>query len=78
MILQFEKCLELEGVSAIEPVGQVFDPKLHEAIDTVPVESEQDGLIVSVIETGYGLGAQAGDRPPVIIRPARVRVGKAG
>ena len=67
----FERSLENEGVVTIHPVGEPFDPRFHEAIDATPVEAERDGQVVEVIEPGYRLGDQ------MLIRPARVRVGKA-
>ena len=67
----FEKSLETEGVAPINPVGEVFDPRFHEAIDTIPVDSERDGQVVEVVERGYRLGDLA------LIRPAKVRVGRS-
>jgi molecular chaperone GrpE (heat shock protein) len=38
----------------MESKGQVFDPKHHEAITTVPASDEQPvGTVIEVIETGY-------------------------
>ncbi len=67
----FERNLEAEGVTAVDPLGEQFDPRFHEAIDTVAVERERDGQVIEVIEAGYRLGDL------VLIRPARVRVGKS-
>lgn len=67
----FERSLEAQGVSLIHPVGEPFDPHLHEAVESVPVEPERDGRVVAVVQPGYKLGEAT------LIRPARVRVGQA-
>lgn len=58
------------GAERISVEGQPFDPRLAEAIDTVPVaDAERDGCVVQEIRAGYRIG----DR---VLRPARVRVGR--
>lgn len=58
------------GAERIEVVGQAFDPRVAEAVDTIPVTSaEQDGLVLQEVRAGYRIG----DR---LLRPARVRVGR--
>ncbi len=58
------------GAERIHVAGQPFDPRLAEAVDTVPVaDADQDGAVVQEIRPGYRIG----DR---ILRPARVRVGR--
>jgi molecular chaperone GrpE (heat shock protein) len=47
-----------------------FDPELHEAVDMVGVEPENDGKIVSEYARGYKFGDK-------LLRPARVQVGRA-
>jgi molecular chaperone GrpE len=66
----FENALLSSGVEAIDAVGQDFDPELHEAVDTVTVPADQDGKVI----TEYSRGFRIGDR---LLRPARVRVGRA-
>jgi len=66
----FERALLSVGVETVSSVGAVFDPELHEAVDTTPVEAEDDGKITAEYSKGYKLG----DR---LLRPARVQVGKA-
>lgn len=66
----FEQALTSVGVEPISSVGMTFDPELHEAVDMVAVEPEDDGKIVAEYSHGYKFG----DR---LLRPARVRVGKA-
>jgi molecular chaperone GrpE len=57
------------GVESFAPVGERFDPALHEAVATTeqPVDGPESGTVVEVYQLGYRLGAS-------IIRPARVLV----
>ena len=55
------------GVEALEPSGERFDPNVHEAISTAPVEGTESGLVVQVVEKGYRMR-------DTVIRPARVVV----
>ncbi len=65
---QLVRTVEDYGVKKVGVLGEVFNPTLHEAIEMVPTEHEdQDHTIASVIQYGY----IAGER---IIRPARVKV----
>jgi len=58
------------GAVRIAVAGQPFDPRVAEAVDTVPVaHAEQDGVVLQEVRTGYRIG----DR---VLRPARVRVGR--
>jgi molecular chaperone GrpE len=58
------------GAERIPVVGQRFDPRVAEAVDTVAVADEaQDDLVVQEVRAGYRIG----DR---VLRPARVRVGR--
>lgn len=66
----FEQALVSVGVEPIQSVGAEFNPELHEAVDTIAVEPENDGRITSEYSRGYKFG----DR---LLRPARVQVGKA-
>lgn len=66
----FESALASAGVEPIESVGAEFDPELHEAVDTIEVEPERDGLVTAEYSRGYKIG----DR---LLRPARVQVGRA-
>ncbi|MEO5896595.1 MAG: nucleotide exchange factor GrpE [Vicinamibacterales bacterium] len=68
---QFTGKLESFGVTKIEAQDQPFDPRLHEAISSVPAASpDQDGLIVGTVRTGYRIGDD-------VLRPAAVAVAKA-
>jgi molecular chaperone GrpE len=57
------------GVESFSPLGESFDPAVHEAMATVaqPDDGAGSGMIVEVYEPGYRLGES-------IIRPARVVV----
>jgi len=66
----FERALIDVGVEPVASVGMDFDPELHEAVDMVPADAENDGKITAEYARGYRFG----DR---LLRPARVQVGKA-
>ncbi len=59
--------LTRNGIEAVDPKGEKFDPNLHEALSTQPVEGTETGIVVEVMQKGYRLGEQ-------LIRPARVVV----
>jgi molecular chaperone GrpE len=59
--------LSRNGVEAVDPKGEKFDPTLHEALSTQPVEGTEGGVVVEVLQKGYALGDQ-------LVRPARVVV----
>ncbi len=57
------------GVESFSPVGETFDPSLHEAMASTPQPAggPASGTVVEVYQPGYRLG-------PTVIRPARVVV----
>lgn len=59
--------LSRSGVEGLNPVGERFDPTWHEAIQSMPAEGQESGVVVQVLQKGYRLG----DR---VLRPARVIV----
>lgn len=66
VVKQFEQCLSELGVERIKTVGEVFDPRLHEAVHM----EEGDGVIEIVCEElqpGYKIGDE-------VIRHAMVKV----
>lgn len=65
----FENALAAAGVEPIDAVGQPFDPELHDAVETVEVEPEDEGKVIADYARGYKIG----DR---LLRPARVKVGR--
>jgi molecular chaperone GrpE len=62
--------LERVGVVAVEPVGQPFDPQLHEALTMQAVPEAAPGSVIAVIQKGYQLNGR-------LLRPARVVVAAA-
>jgi molecular chaperone GrpE len=59
--------LSRNGVEAVDPKGEKFDPTVHEALSTVGAEGVESGVVVEVLQKGYRLGEQ-------LVRPARVVV----
>lgn len=64
---QLWQVLETEGLKAMDPVGQPFDPELHQAIMQVESEEHDEGIVVEVVQPGYWLSDK-------VIRPAMVKV----
>jgi molecular chaperone GrpE len=62
------KALGNAGLEVINPVGETFDPALHEAVATEPTSAQEDDHVVSrVYQPGYLFKSQ-------LLRPARVVV----
>jgi molecular chaperone GrpE len=62
------KALGGAGLEVINPVGETFDPTLHEAVATEPTSAKEDDHVVSrVYQPGYLFKSQ-------LLRPARVVV----
>ena len=71
---QLEQILTAHHVSKVDPLGEAFDPTLHDAMSNQPVTDEaQHHTIIQVIQPGYSM--KVGDTTDVI-RPARVIVGE--
>lgn len=66
---QLSGAFEGAGLEVIDPVGEKFDPNLHEAITTQPHEGEPN-RVLSVLQRGYTLHGR-------VIRPALVIVSAA-
>ena len=66
----FTNALNAAGVEPIAAQGEMFDPELHEAVDTISVDPEMDGKVMNVYTDGYRMGER-------LLRPARVAVGHA-
>ncbi len=64
---EFLGALGRVGVEAFAPLGEVFDPTLHEAMAQAPVEGAESGTVAEVYQAGYRVG-------DTILRPARVVV----
>jgi molecular chaperone GrpE len=66
---QFMTALGKLGLQEVPGVGHKFDPNLHEAIATMPVQDErQDNVVMNVFSVGFRIGTR-------LIRPARVIIG---
>jgi len=64
---QLNDVLESFGITAIDAVGQRFDPHIHEAVLTEPSDEYDPDIVSEEIARGYKLG----DR---LLRPAMVKV----
>jgi molecular chaperone GrpE len=65
---QLQSILIDEGVEIIDPVGEIFDPNMHEAVDSIELEdSSKQNTIIEVLQVGYKLNDS-------LIRSARVKV----
>jgi molecular chaperone GrpE len=54
-------------VTVIEPTGEPFDPRFHEAVEHIADTSQPPGTVVSVVQAGYRLNE-------TVVRPAKVKV----
>jgi molecular chaperone GrpE len=59
--------LSRHGIEVVDPKGEKFDPNLHEALSTMPIDGAESGTVVEVMQKGYRLEDQ-------LVRPARVVV----
>jgi molecular chaperone GrpE len=66
---QLTQVFEREKIREINPLGERFDPHLHQAIAAVPADGEPN-RVLEVLQKGYTLH----DR---VVRPALVTVAKA-
>jgi molecular chaperone GrpE len=61
------KTLERHGVRKIDPLGEKFDPNLHQAMFEAPDAEIAKGLVSKVVQSGYKIGER-------VLRPALVGV----
>jgi molecular chaperone GrpE len=66
----FMKSLGKFNVQQVNPVGEPFDPQLHEAMSMVPAPDAEPNSVVAVVQKGYTLNER-------LVRPAMVVVAKA-
>ncbi len=66
VVKQFEKTLTILGVQRIKTVGEVFDPRWHEAVAMEDGDGTQE-IISEELQAGYHLGDE-------VIRHAMVKV----
>jgi molecular chaperone GrpE len=67
---QLSDVLKRFGITSIDPVGERFDPNLHEAMLQEPSTTAAPGTVIRVLEPGYRLHER-------VLRPAKVVVAKA-
>jgi molecular chaperone GrpE len=66
---QLQDALQKSGVQPIAAVGQLFDPRIHEAIEMVDTRDVPDHHVLDELQRGY----RYKDR---LLRPAMVRVAR--
>lgn len=64
---QLEGVLKSEGLTAMETVGQPFNPEYHQAIMQVESEEYEEGIVTEEVQKGYLLKDK-------VLRPAMVKV----
>ena len=70
MILsQFKEVLNNHGITSFHSEGTLFDPLLHEAMESQETEDSPDGMILKEFTKGYKSSSRT-------IRPAKVKVAK--
>jgi molecular chaperone GrpE len=55
------------GAERVDPLGKLFDPHLHQAVDRAETKEHEDGTILQVFQPGYVFHGR-------VLRPAMVRV----
>lgn len=71
---QLNTVLQSYNIYPIEPVGEVFDPTVHEAIGSAPVATEEEhDHICTVVQPGF---VRRVSETEELVRPARVIVGE--
>ncbi len=55
------------GIEQVDPLGEPFDPELHEAISVQPSDDVEPGSVMNVVQKGYTLNGR-------LLRPAMVIV----
>ena len=58
------------GVKQFSPIGEKFDPNVHQAMYEIPTSDLPPGQVAEVIQAGYMIGER-------VLRPAMVAVSKA-
>lgn len=65
----FDTAMEKFGLEAVDPLGEKFDPDLHQAMAMQPSEEYEEGHVSAVMQKGYVLNGR-------LVRPAMVMVVK--
>ena len=66
---QMLQTLQREGLHPIDPQNEPFNPRYHEAVDTVESEEAEPNRVVQVLERGYLFKGK-------LLRPAKVIVSR--
>lgn len=64
---ELQSALERVGITQDAPVGQPFDPHVHEAVAQQPADGVEPGIVTEVFSPGYRLGDE-------VLRAAKVVV----
>lgn len=67
IVKQMEEVLRSLNVQAIEAVGADFDPRIHEALESVERDDLPDGRVLEEVRRGYRIRER-------LLRPATVRI----
>ena len=65
------KTLEKHGVRKLSPMGEKFDPNLHQAMFEIPNDQVPAGTVLQVMQDGFAIAGR-------VLRPALVGVSKGG
>ncbi|MCL5888044.1 MAG: nucleotide exchange factor GrpE [Actinobacteria bacterium] len=71
VLSQLQDVMRKEGVAAIDPTGQPFDPTVHQAVGQREDVDVAEGTVLEVYQKGYTLSER-------VIRPAAVVVSFGG
>ncbi|MBN4064574.1 nucleotide exchange factor GrpE [Dehalococcoides mccartyi] len=63
----FVNALSSEGFERFESVGEVFDPRKHEALLSTPTADHEPNTVITELRTGYM-------RNEEVVRPAQVQI----
>ena len=63
------KVAENNGLKQVDPLGQAFNPELHQAVSMIEAPQAAPNTVVSVMQKGYVLNER-------LLRPALVMVAK--
>jgi len=66
----FTDVLTKEGIEVVDPLGQPFDPNVHEALSMIENPDMEPNSVMAVIQKGYRLHER-------LVRPAMVMVSKS-
>ncbi|MDX8130186.1 nucleotide exchange factor GrpE [Methylomonas sp. OY6] len=69
-IKQFESVFAKFNIETVDPIGQAFNPELHQAMVMQPSATAQPNTVLNVFQKGYVLNGR-------LLRPAMVVVAKA-